>query len=139
MIKNLIFFLCRMSKTPNWRRELMNCVSKEMGSGTACNVERKTGLIWNSHQLCMYVGLSLSTLNRSKFHLRRHAETHIGGFSHLCQFCEKEFPHRAALKAHKLKAHPEHRVVKPFNCDLCDVASTSLIGLEAHKKRMHKM
>ena len=95
---------------------------------------------WVKLSPTLHVGHSLSILNRrSKFHLRRHAELHIEGFSHPCQFCEKEFPHRAALKNHKLKAHPEHKVVKPFNCDLCDQASTSLIGLEAHKKRMHKM
>jgi len=77
--------------------------------------------------------------DRSRFHLRRHAETHIEGFSHLCQFCEKEFPQRAALKTHKLKVHPEHRVVKPFNCDLCNHASTSLNALKFHKIRMHKI
>ena len=82
---------------------------------------------------------SLSALYRSRFHLRRHAETHIEGFSHLCQFCEKEFPQRAALKTHKLKVHPEHRVVKPFNCDLCNHASTSLNALKFHKMRMHKI
>ena len=81
---------------------------------------------------------SLSALYRSRFHLRRHAETHVEGFSHLCQFCEKEFTQRAALKTHKLKVHPEHRVVKPFNCNLCNHASTSLNALAIHKIRMHK-
>ena len=36
----------------------------------------------------------------SRFHLRRHVETHIEGCSHSCGVCGKSFTQRAALKAH---------------------------------------
>ena len=57
--------------------------------------------------------------DRSKFHLRRHAETHVEGFKHPCTFCEREFSQRALVKAHMLRAHSEERAPKPYSCDIC--------------------
>ena len=41
--------------------------------------------------------------DKQRFHLRRHVETHIEGFSHSCAVCGKSFTQRAALKAHVWK------------------------------------
>ena len=76
--------------------------------------------------------------NSSRFHLRRHVETHLEGFSFPCSSCGKRFPHRNALKGHVLKYHPELKVHRPFNCDICGKPSTSMIAVKIHKDRNHK-
>ena len=76
--------------------------------------------------------------DKLKFMIRRHAEIHIGGFTFTCNKCEKNFPHRNALKAHVLRAHPEERTIKPYNCDSCDSSHKNARGLKEHKYRNHK-
>ena len=110
----------------------MLSLSRSRGCGAACAAGRLTG-----YRL-LQLGVTIHFF-RYRSNLRRHAETHVEGFSHPCSFCEKEFPQRNLLKAHKLRAHPEHRVIKPFNCDLCDHASISAKAIEAHKMKMHKV
>ena len=75
--------------------------------------------------------------DKSKFHLRRHAEIHLEGFKHPCNFCEREFSQRALVKAHMLRNHSEERAPKPFNCDICNMPSTSLSAVKVHKQRQH--
>ena len=75
--------------------------------------------------------------DKSKFHLRRHAETHVEGFKHPCTFCEKEFSQRALVKAHVLRNHSEERPPKPFTCDICNMPSTSTLAVKVHKQRKH--
>ena len=77
--------------------------------------------------------------DKSKFHLRRHAEIHLEGFKHPCNFCEREFSQRALVKAHMLRNHSEERAPKPFNCDICNMPSTSLSAVKVHKQRQHPM
>ena len=76
--------------------------------------------------------------DKSKFHLRRHSETHVDGFTFACNKCEKTFPHRNPLKSHILKTHPEERTAKPFNCDICSSEHTTRAAVKYHKERMHK-
>ena len=75
--------------------------------------------------------------DKSKFHLRRHAEIHLEGFKHPCNFCEREFSQRALVKAHMLRNHSEERAPKPFNCDICNMPSTSMSAVKVHKQRQH--
>ena len=75
--------------------------------------------------------------DKSKFHLRRHAETHVVGFKHPCTFCEREFPQRALVKAHVLRSHSEERAPKPYNCDICSMPSASISAVKIHKQRKH--
>ena len=75
--------------------------------------------------------------DKSKFHLRRHAEIHLEGFKHPCNFCEREFSQRALVKAHMLRNHSDERAPKPFNCDICNMPSTSLSAVKVHKQRQH--
>ena len=44
----------------------------------------------------------------SKMNLKRHAETHIGGFSHICDSCNKTFSTREALRKHKTRNHKDN-------------------------------
>ena len=75
--------------------------------------------------------------DKSKFHLRRHVETHVEGFKHPCNFCEREFTQRALVKAHVLRNHSEERSPKPYTCDICDMPSTSISAVKIHKHRKH--
>ena len=75
--------------------------------------------------------------DKSKFHLRRHAETHVEGFKHPCNFCEREFSQRALVKAHVLRSHSEERAPKPYTCDICNMPSASLSAVKIHKQRKH--
>ena len=45
--------------------------------------------------------------DRSKSHIRSHVEKHLEGFSHKCEFCEKEFRTRNARNSHKYLTHTE--------------------------------
>ena len=92
-------------------------------------VEKKDGM-WT----CMKCG----KFDNSKYGLRRHVETHIDGFTHLCPKCDKTFSTRGALGAHKGRQHPEEKAPKPFNCDICEKPSESLAAVKAHKSRNHK-
>ena len=83
---------------------------------------------------CMQCGKN----DKSKFHIRRHVEIHIGGFTFNCNKCEKNFPHRNALKAHVLRSHPEERTVKPYNCDSCNSSHKNSKALKEHNNRSHK-
>jgi len=87
--------------------------------------EKKEGL-WT----CIQCGKT----DRQRFHLRRHAETHIEGFSHACNLCGKTFSQRAHLKTHAWKDHPEE---KPFSCEICNMPSKSIALLKVHKQRKH--
>lgn len=70
--------------------------------------------------------------DKTKFHLRRHAETHIDGFTFACNKCDKTFPHRYPLKNHILKNHPEERAVKPFNCHICKSEHKTKAAVRSH-------
>ena len=101
------------------------------------NLERKiTDLIEQREGVwaCMQCGKN----DKSKFHIRRHVEIHIGGFTFNCNKCEKNFPHRNALKAHVLRSHPEERIVKPYNCDSCNSSHKNSKALKEHNNRSHK-
>ena len=73
-----------------------------------------------------------------RFSARRHAETHIEGFTHPCPKCDKTFNTRGALTSHKLRRHPEEKAPKPFNCDICDKAYETMTAVKVHKKRNHR-
>ena len=73
-----------------------------------------------------------------RFSARRHAETHIEGFTHPCSNCDKTFSTRNGLGVHKLRQHPEDKAPKPFNCDICDKAYSTKIAVKVHKKRNHR-
>ena len=75
--------------------------------------------------------------DKSKFHLRRHVETHVEGFKHPCNFCEREFTQRALVKAHVLRNHSEERPQKPYTCNICSMPSTSMSAVKIHKQRKH--
>merc|ERR1712226_1064728 len=81
--------------------------------------------------------LQCGKYDNSRFHLRRHVETHIQGFSHSCPVCEKSFSTRGGLKSHIVTKHPEEKPTKPYNCDICDKSSSSKMALKVHKIRNH--
>jgi len=91
--------------------------------------ERKDG-IWT----CLECGKTAGT----KFHLKRHAETHLEGFSHTCPSCYKSFGTRPALKQHFDSHHKEDKPTKAgYPCDLCDKTAISRGALRIHKYRHH--
>merc|ERR1719394_483681 len=86
----------------------------------------------------VWVCIQCGKHDRSRFHLRRHAEIHVGGFTHSCPNCGKSFTTRANLKGHILNKHPERKVAKTFECDECDKSSVSSAALNIHKIRKHR-
>lgn len=91
--------------------------------------EKRNG-VWN----CLHCGKT----DNSRFHLRRHTETHIQGFSHSCRICGKTFTTRACLKSHIAIKHPEEKPPKPFTCDICNKSSITKEALKIHKLRNHE-
>ena len=70
----------------------------------------------------------------SKNDMRRHAETHIEGMSHVCHICNKSFPIRNRLRNHIDKIHTEL-----LSCDLCGRSGMTKGAYYDHKKtRQHK-
>ena len=92
-------------------------------------VEKKDGM-WT----CMQCG----KCDTSRFGIRRHAETHIEGFSVSCTFCGDTFARKHMLTNHINFMHPEEKKPKPFNCDICGKPSQSLRAVKVHKERNHK-
>jgi len=86
----------------------------------------------------VWVCIQCGKHDRSRFHLRRHAEIHVGGFTHPCPNCSKAFTTRANLKGHILNKHPERKVAKAFECDECDKSSVTSAALNIHKIRKHR-
>ena len=78
-------------------------IEKELEERIDAITELREGL-WN----CIQCGKA----DKKKFHLRRHAETHVEGFAHTCTICRKIFSQRAGLKYHKVTAHQEDRMEK---------------------------
>ena len=64
--------------------------------------ERKEG-VW----VCLECGKT----DKLRFHMRRHAETHLEGVSHKCPGCEKVFKTRSQVKQH---FNTQHREDRPF-------------------------
>jgi uncharacterized C2H2 Zn-finger protein len=71
-----------------------------------------------------------------RFHLRRHAETHIEGFVHICPSCDRTFTQRVRLKAHVLKVHPGEKL---FGCGVCNMAFKTAAAVKTHKQRDHEL
>merc|ERR1719369_1128338 len=94
-------------------------------------VENKDG-VW----VCLQCG----KWNDTRFRLRRHVETHLSGFSHSCQHCDKTFPTRGGLDVHTYRAHPENKLInfKTFFCDTCNKPSSTKAALQMHKARNHR-
>ena len=82
---------------------------------------------------CIQCGKS----DKSRFHLRRHTESHIEGFTFACNRCDKTYPHRNPLKSHVLRSHPEDRAAKPFTCDICSSEHKTKSAVGIHKKKNH--
>jgi len=111
--------------------------------------ERRSG-IWH----CLECGKT----DDKRFHLRRHAETHLKGFSHSCPVCTKSFKTRANMKQHVFNSHktekldlighcspPKIKKVKEnsrsnsnmFPCDMCSKNCPTKNALRVHKFRKH--
>lgn len=82
--------------------------------------------------------LQCGKYDNTRFHLRRHAETHIQGFIHKCSICTQSYTTRACLKSHIASKHPEEKPIKPYNCDICYKSSISRESLRIHKLRNHE-
>ena len=75
----------------------------------------------------------------TKFHLKRHAETHLG-FKHTCPSCFKKYSTRPSLKHHYDSHHKEDKpTLDRYPCDLCQKSSISKGALRVHKFRHHTM
>ena len=92
-------------------------------------VEKRDGM-WTCKQC--------GKLDIYRFGIRRHAETHIEGFSVSCTFCGDTFSRKHMLTNHIKIIHPEEKKPKPFNCDICGKPSQSLRAVKIHRERNHK-
>merc|ERR1719322_1430472 len=60
--------------------------------------------------------------------IKRHAETHIEGMSHICQICSKTFPNRNGLQVHISNIHSQL-----ISCDVCGRKGMNKIAYRKHK------
>ena len=90
--------------------------------------------------------------DKTKFHLRRHAESHLEGYLHQCPECPKTFRTRSNLKTHMLNHTNQTNLTTEknlktektstneengFPCDQCDKTAVTVNALRAHKYRNH--
>jgi len=117
-------------------------ISEDLDKTVGDNVELEEKI----DELCemrdgIWTCIQCGKTDKMRWFLRRHAETHIQGFTHTCTStsCDKTFTTRSTLKAHVLRSHPEEKTVveKPFNCDICDMPSKSRAAVNMHKQRRH--
>ena len=80
--------------------------------------------LWN----CKVCGKTLS----KKYNVKRHAETHIDGMSHVCHICSKIFPNRPNLQSHIYDNHSELS-----SCDICGKSGMNR-AVNRDLKRRHK-
>ena len=85
----------------------------------------------------LWTCLNCGKEDKMRFHLRRHAETHITDFSHACKQCTKTFKTRAALKQHMNSYHKIDMAETGHRCNECEMSSVSIEGLRIHKRRHH--
>ena len=95
------------------------------------NVEQiieKNELVW----LCKVCGKTAET-PQTKWNLKKHAEKHIKGVSHLCSICGKSWTTSETLRKHMAKAHSD----LVFNCDVCQKSGMTLVAFNNHKQKKH--
>ena len=99
------------------------------------NITNKVDGIWT----CLECGKT----DNMKFHLRRHAETHLEGYEHQCLICSKVYKTRSSLKIHVFHCKKGSSLAKSedgrFSCDQCDATSKTPSALRIHKYRYHSM
>merc|ERR1712179_231012 len=83
----------------------------------------KNGSLWR----CKICGKETAQKNV----IRNHAETHIEGMSHACNFCSKTFPCTQGLRDHSSRIHSE------FSCNICGKTGMNRISFRKHKRNMH--
>ena len=69
----------------------------------------------------------------NKQQIKRHAETHIEGLSHVCHICGKTFSTRQYLRQHISLIHSVL-----FTCDICGKDGMNRMTYGDHKRRNHK-
>jgi len=87
-------------------------------------IERSDG-VWK----CKVCGKT----NPYKSNLLPHAASHIEGMSHACHICNKSYPNRPCLRAHKKDIHSEL-----MSCDLCGKSGMNKKSYYHHKRTHHK-
>ena len=89
---------------------------------------------------------NLGKNDKTKFHPRRHAETHLERYLHQCPECPKKFRTKSNLKMHmhnhtnKGSQTTEKNTTEDengFPCDQCEKTSVSVNALRVHKYRNH--
>ena len=85
----------------------------------------------------LWTCLNCGKEDKMRFHLRRHAETHITDFLHACKQCTKTFKTRAALKQHMNSYHKIDVTETGHPCNACEMSSVSIEGLRIHKRTHH--
>ena len=108
----------------------------DQSSGDVDDLERRIDALTEKTE-GVWACVQCGKIDKSKFHLRRHTESHIEGFTFACNNCEKTYPHRNPLKSHVLRSHPEERAAKPFSCDVCSSEHKTRSAVKIHKKKNH--
>ena len=70
----------------------------------------------------------------AKGNIRKHAEMHTEGMSHVCHLCNKTFPTRKYLQNHISNIHSEL-----FSCDICGKAGMNRERYRRHKNKHHRL
>jgi rubrerythrin len=65
--------------------------------------------------------------------MRRHAETHIVGMSHVCHICSKISSTRHNLRSHIFRTHSES-----FSCKICGKSGMNRAAYTNHKLKNHE-
>jgi len=67
-----------------------------------------------------------------KGHIIQHAETHIGGMSHVCNLCGKTFSTRPTLRTHTSSYHS-----RLYSCEICGRSDMNKQSFYMHKRSNH--
>lgn len=83
-----------------------------------------------------------SMAKEKRWAMRRHVETHLSGMSFSCELCGKQSKSTHGLYQHKMKQHPELKIIKHlsanYKCDICGKGSKTDKGLANHKWKYHR-
>merc|ERR1712179_719110 len=99
--------------------------SDELGSQINQMFERQDG-VWT----CKVCGKTGSR----KDHMKRHAETHIEGMSHVCNICSKTFKNKNSLDVHVSYIHSNIL----YSCNICEKSGMIKKAYFNHIQRNHK-
>jgi hypothetical protein len=100
--------------------------------------EKAKGLIEVEGDVATCKECGKSSPAAKRWHLYKHAETHLQGIALPCTACGQVCSSSSALQQHILSKHGKTAMDGDYECKLCGHKSSSKRGLESHKYRKHR-